>query len=230
MRQFLLALIVSLIVPNVAFAAWVATDNFDSYSDGDLNNGAGGTGWSTNWSGNAIYDIQGTVKFQGTKAVQYVDAAAEPEIGRTYAGVTDGCTHVAIRRNASADILEYWIAEGGIAEANRVFGIQMFNLNINVVGSASTNLGAYALDTWYEVDFEYDASTDQFRARLDGGTYTAWLNARTTETQVDGLLLRNGANGGASTSYWDDIRACTVAATGGMLADPHSSWFTMLEI
>jgi hypothetical protein len=190
--------------------AWAATDNFDSYSDGDLNSQNGGTGWSAAWTGNTLYDVQGTVTKSGSKAIVLVDNGSEPEIGRKLTAVTDGSVHVSMRRNTtSVDSQGFWLTEGSTpTEANRVCGVQ-FNAsgNIIAVGSGSTTLQSYSADTWYDVDIQFDCATDKFRVSINGGEYSLWLDFRTTETQIDGVCFTMSNSGAASTNYWDDIRA-----------------------
>src|SRR3990167_2363039 len=60
-----------LLLPNFVFA--IPIDNIESYSTGDLNTGNGGTGWTEAWGAtdacNAVFDVQNSVAYTGSKAI-----------------------------------------------------------------------------------------------------------------------------------------------------------------
>ena len=60
--MFILAKILDIDIPFILFGLSLV-DNFDSYSDGDLN----GQG---SWSGSTAFDVQTTIKHSGTKAIK----------------------------------------------------------------------------------------------------------------------------------------------------------------
>lgn len=189
--------------------AFTPTDDFESYSvGGDLNGGSGGSDWSAAWSGSTAFDIQNTVVAEGTQAVIENAQSGEPSIGRTFSGITDGVCHSSIRRSVTdKDVMDTWLSEGGIAEGNRVCGIDFDSAgNILQMGATNTAIDTYSANTWYAIDVEFDCSTDQFRVSIDEGTYSSWFDFRTSETTLTGMIFRKGADGNTSTNYWDDIR------------------------
>lgn len=186
--------------------AWVAYEDFDSYSNGDLNGNNGGTGWSAAWSGSGDYDVQSTTVLQGTKSIQQNGSGTEPEIARSLtASTTDGTMVYLTRRN---------ITNGGVPVMNisesgaRVCGVYFdTSAQIQAYGSASNVIGSYAADTTYQIAIQYDCGTDQFRVSIDGGAYSSWYDFFTTETSLTGVLIRFNAAGPDSQNFWDYIHA-----------------------
>ena len=100
-------------------ADWSATDNFDSYSNGDLNTQNGGTGWSAAWSGATSYDVQGTTTYSGAKAVQFVHAAGDQQIDRTLTTVVNaGIVSIRMRKETADNINEFVLFDGGVVDGS----------------------------------------------------------------------------------------------------------------
>lgn len=177
-------------------------DNFDSYTDGDLN----GQG---SWSGSTDFDIQGSVVQAGAKAVAHT-AAASGNILKSFTGAASG-TQSIYGRVASTAISGLWMVRLYEGAAARIF-IQTDgagNLSYNDGGGLVT-IGAITADTWFKLDIEWQASDDTARYRLDNGTWTAFDTiVFPITTEIDTLrLFKDVAD--ATAIYFD-----TAAEVGG---------------
>lgn len=171
------------------------TDNFDSYTDGDLN----GQG---SWSGGTDFDIQGTTTQGGAKAVLNT-AAASSSISKNFTGSATGVQSLygrtadvtsdavwSIRMGESGSAKHYIKTNGG--------QVQYFN------GAAYANLGAVSADTWFKLDIQWDASTDQARYRLNDGTWTSYYSGVATYTQISTVILvKDSAD--TDDAFWDSF-------------------------
>jgi hypothetical protein len=189
------------------------SDNFDSYSDGDLNGSNAGIGFGAAWSGSTSFDVQSTVSFKGAKTIKVSQAAGqEPVISRTFSSKTDGILHWAQRKdgtdhNQGVDLLSgstlaahVFMAESPGGPLGQVWGVRH--------GGSGVSLGvAYATSTWYTVDLEFNTNTDKYRVSINGGAFSEWKDFANAVSSIDKVQIETGA-GGSSTvdGYWDDIR------------------------
>jgi len=200
----------------------IPVESFDSYADGDLNGKNGGTGWSGAWSGSTFYDVQGTVTHSSsTKAVEIVDQNSEYEISRSWTtGLASGIRRIAMRRKGGnnwrdGNYLYLW--EGGsrrgVIYMRVVNGTSTGEVEMRVSGGSDIQIvGGLSADTWYECDIEWDCTTDQIRGRVDGGTWSSWVNfiSNANGTTIDKESFYKGnVNGGTynivTTHYWDEM-------------------------
>lgn len=179
--------------------AWVATDSFDTYSNGDLNGANGGSGWSGAWSGDTSYDVQSTTFYDGTKAVTCAGVNVDMVRSLT-TPVTAGIVKVALRSTQFANNVGGFVLRDGGANRIRVTleagAIRLQNgaqsVSADIVASASAN-------TWYEIHVEIDAANDRARARLVGDA--AWGSWITVEAFTD----------------IDEVRVTTASDTSGSM-------------
>ena len=188
------------------------TDNFDSYNDGDLN----GQG---SWSGNATFDIQGTTKYEGDKAVTAVVSNDWIDISKSFTSEVAGVQSAKIRCNAqptgSSGAIR--IHQGAGAEVANVY-FAGDRIQIDRSGGNDYILQPYSADTWYEIEIEWDAGRGangevRARARIAEGTWGSWSTWATGSnnfTAIDKIYLATYAD----TAYWDDFKE------GGASAPP----------
>lgn len=179
------------------------TDNFDSYTDGDLN----GQG---SWSGSVEFDVQGTVVQAGAKAVAYL-ASSSNSISKDFTASTTGVQSI-WGRVSDVTIDGRWsfrMASG----ASAIFYIKTNAGNVVYFdGATYTTLGAVSNNTWFQVECQFDASTDKARYRLNGGTWTAYASGTAVFTTLDRLyLVCDTATAGSS--YWDTCADGSAPAT-----------------
>lgn len=187
--------------------AWVAVDNFDSYTDGDLATQNGGTGWSAAWGGSTNYDIQGTVTYQGAKAVvNSTNANANTDSRALTSTTTSGVFYVAMRKGVNnAGVWAVKLASSTGATLTRRFAI-VFNASGNIVLEGTTNvtlLAGYSANTWYVFRITFDTVANTATAAVNTGAYqsgTAWGTESSAVT---------GANSGAIAGLYLSKDAAT---------------------
>jgi hypothetical protein len=185
-----------------------AADGFESYGNGDLDSNNGSHGWAGAWSGSGLFDVQDSVTFNGAKAVELDDNGSEPMITRPLTNtMTQGIVGVAMRRNTdSVDVAQTCFTHGSITEGNRSGCVGLDNNgNIIAQGSVENVIQSYSPDTWYGVYMQFNTDTDTFLVKINNGPWTGPYNFYSAASGIDGVYLRNGNGGGASTTYWDDM-------------------------
>ena len=183
--------------------ATIFTDNFNSYTDGDL---AGQGSWINHYNGLA-FDIQGTTVKEGAKAVKIYGHDTDQYVKKTGTLLAAGKTTIYIRKN---DVGAMRIALAEAATGIKVYLRYYTDENIQYYTTAWNNIGVYAIDTWHCIEIEWQSTpSQQVRCRVDGGTWTDWLSPYATWT--DGLdtiyLGTEAADGGGATGdgYFDYI-------------------------
>jgi hypothetical protein len=193
--------------------AWVATDNFNSYSDGDLSTLNGGTGWSAGWvnGGTAVLSVQGTTVFEGSKALSCADASNSMFYYRqlTTAVGTDGNKlYGAIRRglnnSGEANINLRTDTQSRLSLSMRATGI------IELAGSTTTTLAAsYTTGTWYVFRITINASANTATAAYATNTFggsMVWSAESSAVTMANSGDLTRFAwfrDPNAGTDYFD---------------------------
>ena len=177
--------------------ATIFTDDFNSYTDGDLN-GQGG------WAGGTDFDIQGTTVCEGAKAVKLLQDAATQEIEKSGTLTNDGRVSFYARRSGNVGYAEVKLLEG---TGNKVW--TDFDPNGNWRyhnGGSYVVIGAISSNVWHLCEIEWRSSDHYARYRLNEGTWTNWDSAYSAWTSgLDKLSARiyNPAN--FSESFIDYI-------------------------
>jgi len=190
--------------------AWIAEDNFNSYSDGDLNGESGGSGWTTAWSGNILYDVQGVTTYEGTKAVKIIEPTGDTteSISRDFTALTSGIVYVSIQRSTVADGgFHVVLREGASAQMHVRFGsdgnISAYN---QVAGYVVQQ--AYNANTWYRIGIEWDnvGQANKWRMNIDEGAFSAWYTVQgATYTNVSRFAIDADSATVAYSAYFDTI-------------------------
>lgn len=196
--------------------AWVAEENFNSLSDGDLNGQGGGSGWSANWSGGTNYDVQGSTVYEGAKAVQGVNANQNITRALTTA-VSAGVVYWAMRCNmgptgdAAVDL-----KTGGNIYARIQFrsdGGSPANILV-ATGTAQNTIVSGFSNIWYVIELTI-ISTSSFSIRVHNGTsWSSSFGPYTSNTtgSVDTVQFNSG---GDQTLYVDTFTATDPTAAAG---------------
>ena len=190
----------------------ILTENFDSYSDGDLN----GQG---SWSGNTIFDIQGTV-YIGTKAVKGVSSGGA-QIEKLITQRSSGIISFKLRiNNDGAGTINgpvFALKEG----ANYITSSSLWSGGTHgyIYGNTFSGGGGviqdgWYKDTWYTIDVEWRSSPDKkVRFRVDGGAWTSWFAPGTEWTTGPDRIELYAAGSSTNEQYWDEISYTTVLLT-----------------
>jgi len=203
---------------------WSATDNFDSYTaGGNLSGAAGGSGWSGDWSA-----VTGTITTetapaggQGGNAARCNSTAGDASYQRSFTDVSAGTASIRMRTSDTSPANDFGVIlrEGGVGKMYVLFGKNTAGQIAMFDGGTSTyvDIGAFSADTWYTIDIDFDdaAQPNQYRVRIDGGSWTSWRDVNgSAYTNIDAFNLLD-ENTNTHTSWWDDIKP---AAGGGSTA------------
>ena len=185
------------------------TDNFDSYTDGDLN--TQGT-----WSASSTYDIQGVLVKAGAKAVHINIAAQDDFAEKSFTATTNDTQKFFFRVEQTNKSVAIVFKDGASISA---FFIQFrSDASLRLEAGSSVTLDAsYDLGTWYEIDVSWRSSDSKCRARVDGGAWTAWTAPFSGWTSIDRIRISNSSSGNTS-GYFDEFSdGAPVTDTGNML-------------
>jgi len=194
----------------------VGVDNFDSYSTGDLHGGSGGSGWSGNWDGSVDFDVTTTNPQQGANAVTIASSINDRRINRTFTGVSTGIQSFRMRIAGTNGFGDCGHNDGANTNAAQRTAVR-FNASGNIIrfndAYASTDIQAYSANTYYKVEIDFDTSTDDYRVRVDEGTWTARGNfVNTTSTTLDRVDMHKTDTAG-SDWFFDNIEDTGTVAT-----------------
>lgn len=216
-------------------------ENFDSYSVGDLTGENGGTGWSAAWTGNTAFDVTTAQAQSGANSV-VVLAAQDPEatISRAWTtGETSGIYQYYMRRkggNNWRDGLYFDLKEGANVRGGTIFKVTntstgAVGAQIYAVGGSSEvfESGTLFADTWHKIDLEFDCTTDQFRARVDDGTWSSWISF-TASTTIDGINFTKGnINGGTYNITTDHFVDSLIDQADAGVVSQDSNFFLLMK-
>jgi len=182
----------------VVVAATIFEDDFNSYSDGDLN----GQG---SWGGDTAFDVQGDVVKEGAKAV----SGSGNVVTILKSGTGRGTGRITIYLRSSVTTDEVFFSLVNIGETAALAGANLLSDGriVGWLGGAEVYvelLASYNVDQWYCVEIEWRASDKYVRFRLDGGNWTDWLanGSYSMAYAVKVRLYHNYTNG---VGYWDYI-------------------------
>lgn len=213
--------------------AWASVDSAESYSNGNNIAGLnGGSGWGGAWTdaGTGTKNILNTPTLEGGLCFHLAGGSTgEPEVLRTFTGVTSGALSFIVRSaTTTKDSIFYSFIESGAArfgyshDAGNNWGLG--NALHVAYNSTPSSLGSYSINTNYTIIVDFDCATDQFRISTDGGaTFSSWLAfvaAATSITSIRWRMMRTQV--GVETNwYFDDIKSYTVpAATAAAVSNP----------
>ena len=194
-------------------AAYAGIDNFDSYSDGFLNGGNGGSGWSdawTNGTNGAQNTVQGLTTFDGSAKAVLITTLSNQETFITRnltSSVDSGNLYIAARMAIGTDSLSglFLRSSGGTIGAQARIGLNKLNINSTV---STDLLSGISTDTWYIFHLEFLSSTT-FRARykVSGGSWNSFTSTLTYASSVSSPSQISFYSSGEASStnpfYWD---------------------------
>lgn len=183
--------------------ATIFEDNFNSYTDGDLN-GQGG------WSGDVVFDIQGVTVKEGAKAVSCAGTGLPNNIIKVGTSVATGTITVFMRRSVINDGYSAFILHEGITSVLAVILWDTGHIQ-NYNGTDWYDIyspGTYVVNQWYQIQIEWRISDKKFRFNVDNGGWSAWdygyQGATGWAVGIDKVRLTVYGQT-IATSYWDYI-------------------------
>ena len=174
-------------------------DNFNSYSDGDLN----GQG---SWSGSTLFDVEGTTVQEGTKAVSNVSATGG-EIAKGFTIQANGVQRFYIRQvdGTLADNSGTFQLKEGATVIVQLFRWSTSNgsdLRYQTGASTYTNFGTLTSGNWFYVDIEWRSSDKYIRYSFNGGAFTSWVAPVNNFTSgIDTVVLQRYNAGTGETNF-----------------------------
>jgi hypothetical protein len=192
--------------------AWPASENFDSYANGDALNGKnGGSGWSSAWAlaGGAptISNAQaqsGTLsaKFTGADDYAYRNfTASDGDEMEIYVFPTSGTTN-------AYGAIEF--RSGGSSRADiRVNYLSNGALYVND-GASNVNVGTVTGGAWNKIRVVLRASTNKFDVYLNDALVASDYNM-TNSGAITRMYINCSTSGGESV-YYDSIQPYTAPA------------------
>lgn len=212
------------LMPMVAYAAaWAATDNFESYSTGNINGDNGGTGWSAGWvvaaGGTTGCTVVSTPVIGGTRSLQ-LDGTATCDLSRTIsAAVTTGTMTITLYvANQPGATNGYTIVfkQGSTNEFLIDWGSSRSSGNNIVFNNLSTGVTLVATPvatTPYKIQVDFDQANNRARASVNGGAFSSYITAGGgTFTSIDNIRATT-QDGVVNKFYIDDIGPYTAPAT-----------------
>ena len=187
--------------------ATIFEDDFNSYNDGDLNE-------QGDWTGDAVFDIQGVLTYEGAKAVKWVAWTSDVAITKTGTARTDGRISFYVRAGQTNARGAFRLYEGGTMIVRILF---RDDGDIEAYFGADpgwVKIADYVANTWYLVEAEWESVNHTYRVRVDGGSWTDWnqYNSWTTGPNIFHINTSNPTG----TFYIDHIAELpyTPAAAG----------------
>lgn len=202
------------------------TDNFNSYTDGDLN---GQGGWNT-FTPSGIVEVEGTIVYEGAKAIKFPTSGGFADAFKDGSNTVDGKQTFSIRRHTTDPLGHGPNASIFLNKSNGFSCIDIEIDNNDDFVYWDGNLSGYTVfghcneDTWYAIQAEWRSSDHKIRYNVNGGTWTNWFIGVSTWSvadpifEIDFQAVNNGA--GDETLYIDTLQQeiFTVTADGNFLS------------
>lgn len=201
--------------------AWIAEDNFNSYSNGDLGTLNGGTGFSAGWvdNGGTISVADTPANFEGNKGVTASASASAIYDRALTSTVTAGTAYIHMKSSSASSIFFFILTEGGNGRMYIKFDSDG-NIKIFSNGSGTyITLCAYQVDTWYEIAIDFNTATNanSYRASVNGGAYSSYYTVSGGSlTNIGGVRLERDNTAG--NVYWDNITPTAQSLTSSLVS------------
>lgn len=173
--------------------------DFEGLNIGDLQG-------QDSWTGDTEYDVQASVVYEGTKAVQIVNPSAGGErIDKAGSNTPDGDISFYVRQTTTAGTTRLVLEESGLGKI--VFYLTASGYFAYYGPGGVTNIQTYNVDQWYNVRIQWEASGDTAIYSIDGGAYTSSDTALGVWTNINNLYIYADTYGETTgkTLYFDYI-------------------------
>jgi len=154
---------------------WLYEQNFNSLADGDLPGQDG-------WTGYNEFDVQSTVAYEGTKAVQGIRTAGAVFASRSVPSSVNGTVYFAMRSTANnSGDFAFALKDNNKVDAHAMI---KFDSDGNIKTHDNINgwqtITAYSANTWYIFRVEYDCGNDRFRVKVYDSSWSGWYPSAST--------------------------------------------------
>ncbi len=211
-RILALSILALLILPRITFAAWAATESFESYSNGaSLNGGSGGTGWTSNW-GNPVGTVTTDTAPAGGKCstaglAWHTTQTGDSRLDRSFTATNTGTVRFWFyQSSANAGTTQYIVWRIGTT------GMMGIEINATSGGISASDNATYTTDTgldftpnaWNYIDFKFGHSAGMFAVSINGSAYSADFVAKASDTTTDNFTIIDVFNS-SHDFYFDDL-------------------------
>ena len=175
-------------------------EDFEALNNGNIN---GQNGWVV---ASGTVEVQTTIVKNGNKAVKLSTGSS---LRRTMTGdeisSADGdILSFYARKETTDDYFQINLKDTD--EAGHFIGyVRFFDGDIQIASDEEgpiTVKSTYAADTWYFIEIELNYTNEEFRARVDGGSWTVWCDFGAIGTQDEVNFFEIDGN---KDSYLDDF-------------------------
>ncbi len=203
--------------------AWVATDNFDSYGNGNLSGNNGGSDWTSSWStvGTGTWEpqVQSTVVIQGSKTIAMTpDAGSDRGAERSFTAITSGTMSFYARRTSKTG--RFYISF--LSSSTIAFTVDL-NSSGYIVINNTTNIDSYEVDTDYEITVSFDCATDLLRVSVNGKNATQTFSFAAAVANIDKIRFVSADATSGVTNYFDIVQPDTLPTDSKYSLDLESS-------
>lgn len=187
-------------------------DDFEGYSTGQIS-GQGG------WTGDVDFEVETSIAYEGSKAVYCPAVLSDKTISRTGDLISAGVVSFYVRKdNANGGTPAFDVYESGSLRT----GFYANNLDAVLrVDGADLDFGNLTINTWHNVQLEWDKDTQKVRANLDEAGWTDWYDPHSNfSSGADTIKILHAFVSGQSVNAYIDYIDC----------EPYSETTTMEQI
>ncbi|WP_139020723.1 hypothetical protein [Bradyrhizobium sp. ORS 285] len=205
-------------LPVTCHAAWTASDNFESYSNGaSLSGASGGSGWNGNWTTTlGTWSVQNATAANST-TLSGNTTSGSATLNRTITSISIG-SYCFYMRNGSTTGNWYHVLNNSTGQATGyavLMGFESGNIVAYNGGTGTTLLTGYNINQWYKICIDFGSVANTYKVSIDGGAYSSNLNFGTTGA-VTNFQFYFGGGTGPNFSF-DEI----APASGGSTYSPY---------
>ncbi len=192
---------------SVCNAATILTDNFNSYSDGDIN---GQGGWTVPTT-DEYFTVQSGVVNEGAKAIKSNTILTGFDIGIKKTGIllADGSFTIYVRAETAASDGMIRLFETPTGPENPKVLIEFTANGFSYKDSSGNKIGFgpdTTLNTWYAIQVQWRNSDHKVRYNINGGTWTLWVPAAEAWISGIGTVNLERRAGADNIIYFDTIQ------------------------
>lgn len=195
--------------------AWIATEDFEGYSDeATLNGASGGSGWSAAWSGaNVVSDT--AQASSGSVSARVVTAAGSNSfITRSLTSAVSGTATVyfSMRKSATGSgVVAFSIRNSG-GSRGQVRLDASGNMQILNPGVAWSTFGSFSANTWYDFRVVFNTTGTYYASYWNG---SSWTDSTAYTLGGSGDITIVGMGGDIGADAWIDNITGTDTHPGG---------------
>ncbi len=181
--------------------ATILTENFNTYADGALDTLVPATGWVSVVGSNWL--VQSTTKYEGAKGISHTNAGATT-LYKSGTALADGKVTYYARLSAypnAGGYLSFYVYNS----AGAIHICVHFDSAKNIILHDSSVIQAYNLNEWYLVEMEWRSSDHTYRARVNTGTWSAWIAGGGGNWTTLSRIYISSTTGNASAIFLDCI-------------------------